>query len=96
MMDNGNLRGRAWNRGGRGGFRGRGGYNNGPPPNWEGNSAPNWENNSGPNWESNAPPVWQNQNLNRGGMMGRNNLRPPLMQNVMGRDRGIIFELCVL
>lgn len=79
-MDNGNMRGRGgWNRGGRGGFRGRGGYNNGS----------NWDNN-GPNWDNNGPPpVWQNQNMNRGGMMGgRGNLRPPLMQNIMGRDRG--------
>lgn len=87
-MDNGNMRGRGgWNRGGRGGFRGRGGYNNGP--NWD-NNGPNWDNNSGPNWDNNGPPpVWQNQSMNRGGMMGgRGNLRPPLMQNVMGRGRG--------
>lgn len=91
MLDNGNLRGRGgWNRGGRGGFRGRGGFNNGP--NWDNNNGQNWDNNSGPNWDSNGPPpVWQNQNLNRGGMMGRGNLRPPLIQNVMGRGRGIIY-----
>lgn len=88
-MDNGNMRGRGgWNRGGRGGFRGRGGYNNGP--NWDNNNGPNWDNNSGPNWDNNGPPpVWQNQSMNRGGMIGgRGNLRPPLMQNVMGRGRG--------
>lgn len=83
------MRGRGgWNRGGRGGFRGRGGYNNGS--NWDNNNGPNWDNSSGPNWDSNAPPpVWQNQSINRGGMMGRGNLRPALMQNVMGRGRGI-------
>ncbi|XP_026810940.1 protein SCAF8 isoform X3 [Rhopalosiphum maidis] len=87
LMDNGNMRGRGgWNRGGRGGFRGRGGYN---PPNWDNNNGPpNWDTNSGPNWDNNGPPpVWQNQSMNRGGMMGRGNLRPPLMQNVMGRGR---------
>lgn len=82
------MRGRgAWNRAGRGGFRGRGGYNNGP--NWDSNG-PNWDNNGVPNWDNNgpAPPVWQNQNMNRGGMMGRGNLRPSLIQNVLGRGRG--------
>lgn len=90
LMDNANMRGRGgWNRGGRGGFRGRGGFN---APNWDDNNGPpNWENNSGPNWDNNGPPpVWQNQSLNRGGggMMGRGNLRPPIMQNVMGHGRG--------
>lgn len=85
------MRGRGgWNRSGsRGGFRGRGGFNNGPI--WDNNIGPNWDNNSGPNWgDNNGPlPVWQNQNMNRGGgMMGRGNLRPPLMQNVLGRGRG--------
>ncbi|XP_025203169.1 splicing factor, arginine/serine-rich 15 isoform X2 [Melanaphis sacchari] len=87
VMENSNMRGRGgWNRGGRGGFRGRGGYN---PPNWDNNNGPpNWDTNSGPNWDNNGPPpVWQNQSMNRGGMMGRSNLRPPLMQNVMGRGR---------
>ncbi|XP_022181871.1 homeobox protein 2 isoform X3 [Myzus persicae] len=87
LMDNGNMRGRGgWNRGGRGGFRGRGGYNG---PNWDNNNGPpNWDTNNGPNWDNNGPPpVWQNQSMNRGGMMGRGNLRPPLMQNVMGRGR---------
>ncbi|XP_050428676.1 SR-related and CTD-associated factor 4 [Adelges cooleyi] len=89
LMDTGNMRGRgAWNRGGRGGFRGTtGGFNNNSGPNWDANNGANWENNSGPNWDSNRPPpVWQNQQ-NRGGMMGRGNIRPPLMGN-MGRGRG--------
>ncbi|VVC37250.1 RNA polymerase II-binding domain,ENTH/VHS,CID domain,RNA recognition motif domain [Cinara cedri] len=89
LMDNGNMRGRGgWNRGGsRGGFRGRVGFNNGPI--WDNNSGPNWDNNGVPNWGDNSgpPPVWQNQSMNRGGMMGRGNLRPPLMQNIMGRGR---------
>lgn len=85
------MRGRGgWNRGGRGGgFRVRGGYNNGP--NWDNNNGTNWDNNGVNNdWDNNGtPPVWQNQSMNRGGnMMGRGNLRPPLMQNVMGRGRG--------
>lgn len=84
------MRGRTgWNRGGRGGFRGRSGYNNGL--NWDNNNGSNWDN-GGPNWDNNGPPpVWKNQSMNRGGggMMGRGNLRPPLMQNVMGRGRGI-------
>lgn len=87
LMDSGNMRGRGgWNRGGRGGgFRGRGGYNNGP--NWD-NNGPNWDNNGAPNWDNNGPtPVWQNQSMNRGGMMGRGNLRPSLIQNVLGRGR---------
>jgi len=91
------MRGRAgWNRGGRGGFRGRGGYNNGP--NWDNNNGTNWDN-GGPNWDNNGPPpVWQNQNMSRGGgMMGRGNLRPLLMQNVMGRGRGIKYHFkCIL
>jgi len=112
LMDSGNMRGRVgWNRGGRGGgFRARGGYNNNGP-NWDNNNGLNWDNNSGPNWDNNGPPpVWQNQCMNRGGgMMGRGNLRPPLMQNVLGRGRGtkcsyecfntynkyyLIFNLC--
>lgn len=85
------MRGRGgWNRGGRGGgFRARGGYNNGP--NWDNNNGTNWDNNGVNNdWDNNGlPPVWQNQSMNRGGnMMARGNLRPTLMQNVMGRGRG--------
>lgn len=82
------MRGRGgWNRGDRGGFRGRGGFKG-----WD-NNAPlnNLGINSGPNWDNGPPPVWQDQSMNRGGMMGRGNLRPPLMQNVMGRGRGTAY-----
>ncbi|XP_050534314.1 SR-related and CTD-associated factor 4-like isoform X2 [Daktulosphaira vitifoliae] len=96
LLDAGNMRGRGtWNRGNRRGFRGPGSFNNNSGgPVWDSNNETNWENNAGPNWDNNGPPVWQNQqNIHRGGMMGRGNIRPPLIGNISrGRGRDVWLD----